>query len=303
MSTPKLRTANKLIKQITYIGVITNIVLAAVKFTAGIAAGSMALVADAVHSLSDMVTDIVVLLGVHFGTKEPDHEHPYGHGRLETFSAFLIALVLVAVGVLMIKRASFVIANVHFGRLQLDEVGSVVLWVALVSVAVKEALYFFTKKVAVRTRSPALYANAWHHRSDALSSLAVIAGFISLRLGFEYGDQVATIAVGLMIILVGAKIVGGCFEEFAERAVDSQTIEQIERIITSEKRIRQWHKLRSRSVGREIFIDLHILVDPRLSITDAHEISEALEIALHAQLSRPVNITIHIEPDNLERRK
>jgi cation diffusion facilitator family transporter len=303
MSTPKLQTANKLIKQITYLGVITNIVLAAVKFTAGIAAGSMALVADAVHSLSDMVTDIVVLLGVHFGTKEPDHEHPYGHGRLETFSAFLIALVLVAVGILMIKRASFVIANVYFGRLQLGEVGSAVLWVALVSVAVKEALYFFTKKVAVRTRSPALYANAWHHRSDALSSLAVIAGFIALRLGFEYGDQVATIAVGLMIILVGAKIVGGCFREFAERAVDSQTIEQIEKIIASEKRIRQWHKLRSRSVGREIFIDLHILVDPQLSITDAHEISEALEIDLHAQLSRPVNMTIHIEPDNLELRK
>jgi divalent metal cation (Fe/Co/Zn/Cd) transporter len=122
-------------------------------------------------------------------------------------------------------------------------------------------------------------------------------------LGFEYGDQVATIAVGLMIILVGAKIVGGCFREFAERAVDSQTIEQIEKIIASEKRIRQWHKLRSRSVGREIFIDLHILVDPRLSIGDAHEISEALEIALHAQLTRPVNMTIHVEPDNLELRK
>ena len=303
MSSPKLRTANKLIRQITYLGVIINIILAAVKFAAGFAAGSMALIADAVHSLSDMVTDIVVLLGVHFGTKGPDHEHPYGHGRIETFSAFLIALVLVVVGVLMIKRASFVIANVHFGRFQLDEVGSAVLWVALVSVAVKEALYFFTQKVAVRTRSPALYANAWHHRSDALSSIAVVAGFIALRLGFEYGDQAATIAVGLMIILVGVKIIGGCFEEFAERAVDSQTIGQIEEIIASEKRIRQWHNLRSRSVGREIFVDLHILVDPELNITDAHEISEALETALHVQLTRPVNITIHIEPDNPELRK
>lgn len=303
MSSPKLQAANKLIGQITYLGVITNIVLAAVKFAAGLAAGSMALVADAVHSLSDMVTDIVVLLGVHFGTKEPDHKHPYGHGRIETFSAFLIALALIAVGILMIKRASFVIANVHFGRLELQEVGSAVLWVALISVAVKEALYFFTRRVAVRTRSPALYANAWHHRSDALSSLAVVAGFISLRLGFEYGDQAATIAVGLMIILVGAKIAGGCLEEFGERAVDSQTIEQIEQIIASEKRIRQWHNLRSRSVGREIFIDLHILVDPGLSITDAHEISEALETTFHAQLSRPVNITVHIEPDDPDLRK
>ncbi len=303
MSSPKLQTDNKLIGQITYLGVVTNIVLAVVKFAAGFAAGSMALVADAVHSLSDMVTDIVVLIGVHFGAKEPDHEHPYGHGRIETFSAFIVALLLITVGVLMIKRASYVIANVYFGRLELDKVGSAVLWVALVSVVVKEVLYYLTRRVAVRTHSPALYANAWHHRSDALSSLAVVAGFASLRFGFEYGDQAATIAVGVMIIFVGIKIVGGCFDEFAERSADSRTIEQIEGIIGSEKRIRQWHNLRSRSVGREIFIDVHILVDAELNITDAHEISEALEIALHAQLFRPVNITVHVEPDNPARRK
>ena len=299
----KIETANKQIRQITYLGVVTNIVLAAIKAVIGFTAGSMALVADSIHSVSDMVTDIVVLLGIHFGAKEPDPEHPYGHGRVETFSALLVALALVAVGIFMIKRASFVIARVHFGQMEVKQVGTAVIWAALLSVIVKEALYRINRKVAVKTDSPALYANAWHHRSDALSSIAVVAGFAALRFGFDYGDQIATVAVGLMIIIVGVKITGGCVDEFAERAVDSSTIKQIEEIISSETRVRHWHDLRTRSVGREIFIDLHILVDPQLNITEAHEISDSLEYKLHGQMSRPVNITIHIEPDRPEQRK
>jgi cation diffusion facilitator family transporter len=172
-----------------------------------------------------------------------------------------------------------------------------------VSVAAKELLYRATRKIAVATGSSALYANAWHHRSDALSSVAVVIGFVAMKFGYAHGDHVATIAVGLMIILVAVKIIEGCLHEFAERAVDSGTMEQIKQIIGAEQRIRQWHKLRTRSVGREIFMDLHILVDPQLNITEAHEISEALEDTMHAQMARPVNITVHVEPDKPELRK
>jgi cation diffusion facilitator family transporter len=263
----------------------------------------MALIADSIHSISDMVTDVALLLGVHFGSKEPDLKHPYGHGRIETISEAFIAAALVVIGGVLIQRASVAIAKSHDTQPGFSDIGWVVCCVAVVSIVVKEVLYLITRKVAVKTDSSALYANAWHHRSDALSSIAVVIGFISLKLGYEHGDQVATIVVGLLIILVGVKIMVGCFEEFAERSADFATVEQIESIIASENRIRQWHRLRTRNVGREIFIDLHILVDPQLDVTAAHEIAESLEEAMHARLRRPVNITVHVEPDRPELRK
>jgi cation diffusion facilitator family transporter len=299
----KTEGANRQIRQVTYLGIVANIVLAIVKAVVGLTAGSMALIADSIHSISDMVTDVALLLGVHFGSKEPDLKHPYGHGRIETISEAFIAAVLVVIGGVLIQRASVAIAKSHAAQPGFSDIGWVVCCVAVVSIVVKEVLYLITRKVAVKTDSSALYANAWHHRSDALSSIAVVIGFISLKLGYEHGDQVATIVVGLLIILVGVKILVGCFEEFAERSADSATVGQIEGIIASENRIRQWHRLRTRKVGREIFIDLHILVDPQLDVTAAHEIAESLEEDMHTRLRRPVNITVHVEPDRPELRK
>jgi cation diffusion facilitator family transporter len=303
MDSVKTEGANRQIRRVTYLGIASNIFLAIIKAVVGLTAGSMALIADSVHSISDVVTDAALLLGVHFGSKEPDSKHPYGHGRIETFSEAFIAVALIIVGGLLIQRASIAIARLHSGQSSAGDVGWLVAWVAVLSIVVKEMLYWMTREVAVKTNSSALYANAWHHRSDALSSIAVVIGFISIKLGYDHGDQVATIVVGLLIILVGVKIFVGCMEEFAERAADSATVERIKEIIASEKRIRQWHKLRTRNVGREIFIDLHVLVDPQLDITAAHEIASALEKAMHTQLTRPVNITVHVEPDRPELRK
>ena len=303
MHNHKIETANKQIRAVTYLGVVINVLLSLIKIVVGTLAGSSALIADGVHSISDMATDLVVLWGVYLGSKEPDVEHPYGHGRTETFSALFIAAALVAVGWLMIHRASLSIARFNFGITEPEDIRSSVIWVAISSVVLKEFLYRVNQKIALKTDSSALYANAWHHRSDALSSIAVIIGYGSMKFGYVHGDDVATIAVGLMIIMVGVKIIGGCLHEFSERSVDSKTFKQIEGIISSESRIRQWHNLRTRSVGREIFLDLHILVDPELNITQAHEIAESLEEAMHSEMSRPINITVHIEPDNPELRK
>jgi len=161
----------------------------------------------------------------------------------------------------------------------------------------KEWLYRLTQNVAVECHSPSVYANAWHHRSDALSSVAVVIGFISLELGFGHGDQVAAIAVGLMIIWVGIQVIGGTLQELTEGAVDQDTIEHVKQIINENSAVRQWHQLRTRMVGREVFLDVHILVDPNLNVAAAHEIAQSLEDTLDKQLTRPVNITIHIEPD------
>jgi len=292
MRNHKIESGNKQIRFVTNLGIVGNIVLSAVKVGVGFFAGSMALVADGIHSLSDMATDIAVLLGVYFGSKQPDERHQYGHGRIETFSAGFIGIALIGVGGVMIERAAADIAAGRYVR-----PGFIVLFVAIFSIVVKELLYRATKRVAVKTHSSALYANAWHHRSDSLSSVAVVIGFVSLQFGFKYGDQLAAVAVGLMIVLVGIRIIRDCLSELTEGAVDSGTIEHIENVINADASIRQWHKLRSRTVGREVFLDLHILVDPDLTIAAAHEIAESLESTLHEQITRPVNITVHIEPD------
>jgi len=288
----KQEIASRQIKSVTYLSIVVNIALSIVKVVIGSLAGSLALMADGIHSLSDVATDAAVLLGLRLGSKEPDQSHPYGHGRAETFSAGLIALVLILVGGAMIYYATMAIAREQVTTPRLG-----VLIVATVSIAAKEWLYRVTQKIAIQSHSSALYANAWHHRSDALSSVAVVIGFILLEFGFGYGDQVAAIAVGLMIIWVGVRVVGDSMRELTEGAVDSDTVERIRDVINANSSIRQWHKLRTRTVGREVFLDLHILVDPDLNISAAHKISESLETALNEQITRPVNITVHIEPD------
>ncbi len=298
MGNNKQIIAGRQIKSVTYLGIVINVALTVVKVFIGLLSGSLALLADGIHSLSDIATDAVVLLGLRLSSKEPDQHHPYGHGRAETFSAALVALILIVVGGGMIYYATMAIAR---DEITTPRIG--VLIAAIFSIAAKEWLYRVTQKAAIRSNSPALYANAWHHRSDAFSSIAVVIGFISLKFGFGHGDQTAAAAVGLMIIFVGVRIIGDCMRELAESAIDTDTIEHIKKIINSDSSIQHWHKLRTRTVGREIFIDLHILVDPELNIAAAHEIAETLENALHKEISRPVNITVHIEPDTPELRK
>lgn len=280
------------IRGVTFLGMAVNIALSVVKIVIGLVFSSLALVADGIHSLSDLVTDLAVLLGLHLGARKPDATHPYGHGRLETFSAVVVAVVLIGIGGTMIYYATAAIA-----RNDVAVPHWPVLAAAGLSILAKEALYRATKRVAVKSHSAALYANAWHHRSDALSSVAVLIGYAVLYVGFDHGDQVAAMAVGLMIILVGVKIVGDSLRELTEGAVDPQTVAQVMKVIDGHGGIRQWHRLRSRRVGRELFLDVHILVDPELNVAAAHEISERLEAALDQEITCPVNVTVHIEPD------
>ncbi len=272
--------------------IIINILNTALKLVVGISASSMALITDGLHSLSDMITDVVVIVGARIGAKEPDSDHPYGHGWAETFATVFIAVILALAGCFMIYKAGMSIA-MH----KVSQIGMTVLVIACISIVTKEFAFIITKNAAVKLASSMLYANAWHHRSDALSSVAVAIGAVASMFGFAYGDQIAAIIVGLMIIIVAARILFDSFGQFTARSVDARTNEQITKIIGSQSQIRKWHKLRTRVVGRELFMDLHILVDPTLTITDAHDIAESLENELHRQITQPVNITVHIEPD------
>jgi cation diffusion facilitator family transporter len=211
---------------------------------------------------------------------------------LETLAAVFIGLVLVVVGGGMVYYAAGKIASKQV-KLPTDSVAAI----AFFSVIVKELVYRFARNAAVRIKSSMVYANAWHHRSDVLSSIAVIAGWAAGRLGFAYADPIAAIVVGVMIIFVAVEILTKSFAELTEASVDRQTRKQIEDVLNSYPAVNKWHKLRTRLVGREIFFDLHILVDPDLNIKQAHEVSERLENTLHEQIPQPINITIHIEPD------
>jgi len=292
MSQNRQETATRQIRLVTYLSIAANVVLIAVKLVIGFITSSLSLLADGIHSVSDMLTDLAVLLGLYFGSKKPDSSHQYGHGKLETLAAVMIALGLLSVGLGMIYYAALDIARDNVTRPE-----NLVLIVAIGAIAIKEVVYRVTKVVAIKYHCPAALANAWHDRADALSSVAVIAGVISQKFGFHHGDQIAAIGIGIMVVLVATKLIGNCLGELIEKAVDEATIEKIRDIIKANGQIRQYHRLRTRTVGREVFLDLHILVDPDLSIAAAHEISQNLENALNQQLTRPVNITIHIEPD------
>jgi cation diffusion facilitator family transporter len=298
MDEDKQQLASKQLRRVTYLSIAANVLLIAGKFIVGFITGSLSLLADAIHSVSDMLTDIAVLLGLYFGSKEPDSEHPYGHGKLETLAAIAIALGLLGVGLGMIYYAALDIAkdNVTHPR-------NMVLVAAAGAIAIKEVVYRVTKAVAMKYHCPAALANAWHDRADALSSVAVIVGVVAQKFGFSHGDQVAAIGIGVMVVIVATKLIGDCLGELIERAVDDATMKQIKDIIKANGQIRQYHRLRTRSIGRQVFLDVHILVDPHLHIAAAHEIADSLENALAEQITRPVNITIHIEPDIPELRK
>jgi len=286
-----LRARERKIRSIVLWGILANIFLIAVKVFSGVLIKSSALIADGFHSLSDLATDFVVLAGVRMSSRPPDEAHPYGHKRFETLATQMVGLILLVVGFGFIWKAGTAVF-----RGEENFPGGIVLVVAGISVVAKEILFILTRKISRETHSTALYANAWHHRSDSLSSLAVLIGGVASLLGWGYADQVATIVVGLMIIGVAGKILYVGLIEITEHAADQESIEKIHKILTAEQNVTDWHALRTRRVGGELFIDLHLLVDPEISVKNSHVICEKVEERIEKELKKPVNVLIHCEP-------
>lgn len=284
--------------RITLIGIVGNVLLLGLKLLFGFISGSAGLIADGIHSASDMATDLAVLGGMHLGRRKADADHPYGHGRFETLAGGIVAGILILVGVFIAWEA---VAALRGGVVNFP--GIPVLIIAMISIAVKEWLYRRTIRVARDVNSAALHANAWHHRSDALSSIAVLAGGVGGLAGWGQADHFAGLIVGLMVIAAGGRTLIVVLHELTEGGVSRDEIAKIESAIESVEGTREWHDLRTRRVGRETFIDLHVLVDPGLSIVDAHRISTDVERALHHACNRPANVTVHVEPDLEDQRK
>ena len=281
--------------RVTLFGIAINVALSLIKLIVGVFAGSVALVADGIHSASDIATDLVVLGGIRLSSKPADPSHPYGHGRYETLAGGLVAGALILVGLYIAWEAG----SALYAR-QEAYPGLVVVLVAMVSVLANEWIYRRTVRVARRFRSPALHANAWHHRSDALSSVAVLIGGLGGLLGWGHADQVAGIVVGLMVVAAGGRTVRDVLHELVEGSLSRVEREMIQVAIEQVPAVRSWHALRTRSVGREPFVDLHVLVDPTLSLLQGHRISMQVEEAVKAACKRPVNVMVHVEPDTPE---
>ncbi len=288
-------------KEIVYItlwGSVVNVALTALKFVAGIMGCSAAMIADAVHSLSDLLTDFVVLLFVRISSRPADQKHPYGHGKYETLATTIVAMtLLIAGGVLMLEGVEKIIAALRGEELTMP--GRIALWAALISIASKELIYQLTTRVARRVDSSALEANAWHHRTDALSSVATAIGIGgALLFGGRWAilDPIAAVLVSLFIFIAAAKLLYEAVEDLMEKRLPEEVEQQIRDIVAQDTEMSELHKLRTRRVGSVYSIDMHLRMSGDTSLYEAHRHSMLLEQRLREHFGQETLVTIHLEP-------
>ena len=289
----------KTISNVTVWGAAANMGLSFLKLAAGILGKSSAMVADAVHSFSDLVSDIVVLVMVRVASKGKDKSHDYGHGKFETLATVVVSLLLLVVGARLMVSAIDRISYVAKGGV-LDAPGKIALWAALVSIVVKEFLFQWTSRVGKRVNSQAMEANAWHHRSDALSSVGSaigIGGAIILGGKWTILDPLVGAVISVVIIVVAVKMALPAINELTEASLPEDIENQIVDIIRSVPGIENVHDLRTRRSGPEIIIDVHIVVDPEMSVAAAHDITTKAESAVRSQFGEGTQLSIHVEPN------
>ena len=293
----------KEIYKLTLWGSLVNFLLLVFKFVAGFVGNSAAMIADAVHSLSDFITDIIVILFVRVSSMPKDENHHYGHGKYETLATAIIGVVLFTVGVGILVNAVETIIDFFHGK----ELAAPNIWAlgaAAVSIVFKEALYQYTVYKGKNLNSNAVMANAWHHRSDALSSIGTLLGISgAMFLGEKWRvlDPIAAFLVSIFILKVAIELTKASLEELLEKSLPKKTQEKILNIIHSFPEVKSPHNLRTRHIGSNIAIEFHIRMDGNLSLNEVHEITKRMENALKAEFGPLTHIGIHMEPINHEK--
>lgn len=288
----------KQIYRITLVGSVGNVVLVCIKFLAGVLGHSSAIMADAVHSLSDFLTDIVVLVFVGISGKPQDKSHDYGHGKFETLASLLISLALVGAAIGIIVSGSLKFASWLQGE-ELPAPGMIAFWVAIASIVIKEAMFQYTIRRGRSLDSSALTANAWHHRSDALSSIGAalgIAGAIFIGGRWTVLDPIASVIVGAMLLKVAVDIMRPSLGELTDESLPESTEAEILSIIASSPGVFQPHNLRTRRIGSRIAIEAHIRLDGSMTLQEAHERTSDIERRLRARFGSSTIVTLHMEP-------
>ncbi len=283
-------------RRITLFGAAKNIILSFSKILFGITGHSHALFADGIHSLSDLVIDTLVLIASRVGSKAADTEHPYGHGRIETAATMLLALLMSLAGFgIIIDAAIEIVGN----RISTPP-NFYVLLVALFSVILNEVLYFYTRHVGEKIQSNLLVANAWHHRSDSASSFVVLIGAGGAWFGFGLLDPIAAAIVGVMIVRMAWQFGWNSIRELVDTGLDEKMLTNIMQKINKVPGVRAIHQLRTRSAAGKIFLDMHILVDPMISVSEGHFIGQQVHFCLLKEVKGITDVTVHVDPEDDE---
>ena len=288
----------KAISRVTLAGSAVNVLLTGFKFVAGLLGRSAAMTADAVHSLSDLVTDAVVILFVHISSKPADRDHEYGHGKFETLATSVIGLALAAVACGIVYKAC-VALHAWLNGTDLPAPGMLALWAALISILLKELIYRYTMRESRKLNSPALEANAWHHRSDALSSLGTLVGIggaILLGRRWTVLDPIASLVVAVFLFRTAWKLLKPSFGELMEASLPDEVEKEILQIVTSFPDVSDPHNLRTRRIGNRYAIELHIRMDGNVSLIEAHSRAHHIEKALKERFGPDTHVTVHVEP-------
>ena len=284
------------INQVTLWGVFVNLVLSVAKLAGGFFGQSQALIADGLHSLSDLASDAMVFVAARHASEDADEEHPYGHARFETIATVALAVLLTIVGLGIAYDAIVSLVSDEV----IEKPDLFTLWIAAFSILSNEALYHYTKHVGTRIRSKLLLANAWHHRSDAISSIVVLVGIAGTQFNMPKLDAYAAIIVAIMIARIGFKLGYDSVQELVDASLEPELVQKIRQNILSHVDVLELHMLRTRRLGHHAHVDVHILVNPKLSVSEGHHISETVEKSLKDSFDEINDVTVHIDPEDDE---
>ena len=284
----------KIANKVSFYTIIWNMVLSVVKFLAGIIAHSNAMISDAVHSASDVFSTVVVIIGIRLASKEADKEHPYGHERLECVAAIILSVVLFITGLGIGFEALKNIFAGDYSKIQVP--GILALAAAILSIVVKEAMYWYTRYYAKKIDSAALMADAWHHRSDALSSVGALVGIGGARMGYPVMDSVASLVIFVFIVKAAYEIFKDAMDKMVDHSCDEETEKQIYDCVMENEHVRGIDLLQTRIFGNKIYVDVEILVDASYTLGEAHRIAESVHDHIEQKFSKVKHIMVHVNP-------
>jgi cation diffusion facilitator family transporter len=288
---------DKLKTRASYVGAAINVLQTLIKIGFGILGQSAALIADGIHSLSDLLSDLLVIIAVRLGSREADYEHPYGHRRFETIATVILGISLIAIGGAIAWSVMERMANPE----HLPVPNPLSMGVAGLSILINEWLYHYTKRIAKTTRSKLLLANAWHQRSDAISSLVVLFGIGAVMLGYPLADAVAAIVVALMVAKIGLNLVLDSIKELVDTSLPPALVADIRTAIHAIDGVESIHLLRTRQMGEDAFIDAHIVVDPRITVSEGHMIGDIVKDDLIKRFDDVMDVLVHVDPEDDQR--
>ena len=284
----------KIAMKVSIISIIANVVLAAFKLVAGVFAHSGAMISDAIHSASDVFSTFVVMIGIKIASKEPDEEHPYGHERMECVAAIILATILCITGLGIGKNA---LSNITGNSGEMAVPGVLALIAAIVSIIVKEAMFWYTRHYAKKIDSGALMADAWHHRSDALSSIGAFIGIIFARMGYVMMDSIACLVICVFIVKAAYDIFKDAIDKMVDKSCSLEVEAQIRTIVMSVDGVKGIDSLSTRLFGNKMYVDLEIRADGEKTLNETHEIAEAVHDSIEAQFEKVKHIMVHVNPD------